>query len=194
VQAGAMYDMPSVYEGEAKDGFKTCMYNMHQVTTVELTAAAGGGGGSSVPTGSAAEALRDRQVALISTLEGYLAKVEGEIKKLGGSATSSGGGKMVSASHFLHICPRGRVCCQSQPTVMIVECSCMGLVVTTHQHLTRKSGFTVLHLIGGKEPPHTSWFARLKLLRRSTLAVHTQICARCVPRIPPGILICKRFR
>lgn len=70
-------------------------------------------------TGGAAEALRDRQLALIATLEASLAKVDAEVSKLGGTpgAAAGGGsaaGKMVRRrdSHQAHC--KSSLCCTSR--------------------------------------------------------------------------------
>ena len=85
------------------------MYGMGAIGMVELagivqptgTGGAAGGAaasGAGAGAGAGAEALRDRQLALIATLEASLAKVDAEISKLGGTPGAGGApaGKAVS--------------------------------------------------------------------------------------------------
>lgn len=81
------------------------MYGMGAIGMVELagivqpTGTGGAAGGAAASgAGAGAEALRDRQLALIATLEASLAKVDAEISKLGGTPGAGGApaGKAVS--------------------------------------------------------------------------------------------------
>jgi hypothetical protein len=71
------------------------MYSIDAVGMVELY------GGATPPAGAGGvEALRDRQVAAIEKLEADIARVDAEIKKLGGTPTQgAGGGAVAMAKH-----------------------------------------------------------------------------------------------
>jgi len=102
--AGTMYEMGSMYGSQAAFTENAgTMYAMNPVGMVKLAGVvASAPAATPASTGGAAEALRDRQLALIATLEASLAKVDAEVSKLGGTPGAAAGGGSAAGKMAKH--------------------------------------------------------------------------------------------